>query len=150
MVKRRVSKKNKSIRTEGDFSPFFWPTLTQEEKVQHYQDIIARLLEHRYRYYYLDESVIEDFVYDFLEKKYFKWIANDLGLPDVTETWVDWNEAIPGAKEARERVDNNTDHYSLSMAPLIEVWKLIGAPVYKETADERKKRLTDEEEALPE
>ena len=105
----------------------FWPSMSQEERLTHFEQLGSRLLEHRYRYYILDEPVIQDSEYDYLER-YYKLLANELGLPDTAINMVDYDLSRLDAQEAKVRVDSKQDHHSLWIAEMRPIWEELGSP----------------------
>ncbi len=116
--------------TDGtNILPFFWTSMTEEEKLQYYQDLGNRLQEHRYRYYGLDDPVIEDYEYDHIERVY-KEVSRNLSLKDVAIDMVDWDVTKPGALESKRRVQLRVDYYSIERKRIEAIWKKIGKPRY--------------------
>lgn len=101
--------------------------LNNEELLFHFNQVGNRILEHRYRYYILNENVISDFEYDYLER-YYKEIASKLNLPDTALDMVGFDITKPGAFEAKQRVDNNQDNYSLWIVSMKPIWERIHLP----------------------
>lgn len=102
--------------------------LTPEEIPQYLDQLYNRLLEHRYRYYILADPVLDDWLYDWIEKHY-NAMANETGVKPMD--MVDFDIDSPGAKEAAHRVDNNQDYHSLWVAEMQPVWERLGRPHYK-------------------
>lgn len=111
------------------YIPFFWNIMSLEEKHQYYIDLGNRLLEHRYRYYIQDNPVLEDWIYDFIERMY-KAVSSELNLKDIAIDMVDFDYTKPGAQEAANRVLEGVDHYSVNEERLKGIWKRIGSPRY--------------------
>jgi hypothetical protein len=119
-----------SEKEENDRIPplsMFWPLMSEAERLTHFQQIGSRLLEHRYRYYVLDEPVVQDSEYDHLER-YYKRLATELNLPDTTADMVDYDLSRLDAQEAKARVDSKTDNHSLWIAAMTPVWDKLGPP----------------------
>ena len=108
--------------------------MTKEEKEQHIKDVGERLLQHRYRYYILDQPVLEDWVYDHLER-YYEMIAKDVGIEATASNMVDFDLKRQDAQDAKTRVDNDQDYHSK--------WELEMKPVWEKLGKSRKQREDD-------
>lgn len=111
--------------------------MTRNEKLIYLSQLEERILEHRYRYYILGDSVLSDFEYDFIEKFYIK-IGKELNVPTHIEDMVDFNYTYPGAIEAKNRVESGTDNYSLWEESMKLVWQRLGYPKYERQRIQRK------------
>lgn len=99
--------------------------------MQYYKLLENRVLEHRYRYYVLDDSVISDFEYDFLEKAYIQ-ACNENGVESIlVDSGVGWDASHPEYLAAEQRVLTKQDSYSLWEKEMRDVWNRIGYPKYK-------------------
>lgn len=85
--------------------------LSHEEKLQYFEKLGERLLEHKYRYYVLNSSIISDFEYDYVERVYDD-LAKELGLEPVCANMVGFNLQAEPARLAASRVDSGTDYHS--------------------------------------
>lgn len=104
--------------------------LSSEEQIEYLEKFYNRLLEHRYRYYILDAPVLEDWIYDYLEKEYNK-MASEAGIKLME--MVDFDAKNILALEAKDRVDNNMDSHSLWEKEMLPIWEKLGRPKkYKE------------------
>lgn len=112
-----------------NYLPYFWTSMNKEEKLKYYTDLGNRCQEHRYRYYALDDSVISDFEYDYMEKMY-KAVSREMNLKDVAIDMVDWDITKPGALETKRRMLLGIDYYSMHRNELELVWKKLGKPRY--------------------
>jgi hypothetical protein len=86
------------------------------------------ILEHRYRYYRLDEPVLEDSMYDLLERDYLANVAvhgDPVGLADM----VDFPDS-PECLAAAERVNSRTDCWGAWFKEMLPVWDRLGPPKY--------------------
>lgn len=106
--------------------------LTPEENLQYLNDFYNRLLEHRYRYYILDNPVLNDFEYDWLEREYNK-LASQAGVKLME--MVDFNLNDPLAIEAGNRVEAGTDYHSLWEKEMEPVWTKLGKTNKQQKAD---------------
>lgn len=126
-------------QTDDDWPlPFYWPQMSEDERIIYYGTLGNRLLDHRYRYYILDAPVLDDWTYDAIERLY-KLVAVTLDLPDTTANMVGFDLKRLDSKEAKARVDTETDDYSLHMAKMHEVWARIGPPRYERKKSQDKK-----------
>lgn len=99
--------------------------LTPQENIQYLERVYQRLLEHRYRYYVLNEAAISDFEHDWIEK-YYNEQATVAGLRQME--MVDFDFKDIEAVQAGKRVDAGLDGHSLWLATMFPVWKVIGIP----------------------
>jgi hypothetical protein len=97
--------------------------VTSEERLIYLDQLYGRLLEHRYRYYVLDAPVLEDWLYDLVEKEYDS-IAKGAGVKLME--MVDFDPSDGLAIEAKTRVDNGTDSYSVWENSMLPIWAKIG------------------------
>jgi hypothetical protein len=98
-------------------------TLTDQEHLEYLDKLYGRLLENRYRYYVLDDNVISDFEYDFIERSYNE-MAQKAGVKLME--MVDFDPNDPLAIEAKNRVDSGTDSHSLWVKSMEPIWEQIG------------------------
>lgn len=99
--------------------------MTPEETTLYLNRLYQDILEHRYRYYVLAKPVLEDFVYDFVEKFYNKEAQeNGIRLMEM----VDFDFKDPEAIEAGKRVDAATDKYSEWEKSMNDTWARLGRP----------------------
>lgn len=73
------------------------------DKSARYVQLSWELLEHKFRYYVLDNPEIQDFEYDMLEKEYDS-LAEELGLPKSASDMVGFNEDRWSCRLVRDRV----------------------------------------------
>lgn len=97
--------------------------LTKEEVIEYLGKLYDRLLEHRYRYYVLDDPALSDFVYDYMEKEYNR-LAQEHGVKLMD--MVDFDPDDPLAAEAKNRVDSETDYHSMWEKSMFFVWSRLG------------------------
>lgn len=103
--------------------------LNPQEKIEYLDRLYDRLLEHRYRYYILSHPVIEDWLYDHVEKYYNELAAsNNVRQMDM----VDFDVKDPRAQAAALRVNSGKDYYSIWEAEMKPVWNKLGLPRYRE------------------
>lgn len=116
--------------------------MLQRERISYHTTLGERVLDHRYRYYVLDNPVLEDWEYDKLERLY-KLVSKTLGLPDVSADMVGFDLSRKDARAAKSRVDADMDDYSVHQEALHEVWARIGPPKYerKRTQDKGTKKV---------
>lgn len=88
--------------------------LSLADKITYRKRLEERLLEHRYRYYVLGEAVISDLEYEYIESIHRK-ISEELGLPSIFENMVDFDFKLPPCQDAKERVESQTDGYSMRL-----------------------------------
>lgn len=100
-------------------------SLVGEEHLNYLNRLYGRLLEHRYRYYVLHEPVLDDFLYDYIEKEYNR-LAAEAGIKLME--MVDFNPNDLLAIEAKNRVDAGTDYHSLWEKEMVPVWEKLGRP----------------------
>ena len=103
--------------------------LSNEEQLDYLDKLYNRLLEHRYRYYVLDAAVLEDFVYDFIEREYNR-LALESGVKQMEMVDFDFKDLL--AIEAKNRVDTETDYHSLWLKSMRPVWEKLGLPAKKQ------------------
>lgn len=101
--------------------------LTEAEKVEHHIQVGKRLLQQRYRYYYLDNPVLNDFEYDVLER-YYEALSAYLGLEPINKNLVGFDENEPNCIEAKIKVDLKLDDYSLWEEGMQPIWNRLGRP----------------------
>lgn len=99
--------------------------LPEEEMVLYLEQLYNRLLEHRYRYYVLDHPVIDDHEYDYIER-YYNFLAQEHNVKQME--MVDFNPNDLLAIEAKNRVDSETDFYSIWHKSMVPVWDKLGLP----------------------
>jgi NAD-dependent DNA ligase len=94
---------------------------------QYLNDLYDRLLENRYQYYVLADPVLEDWLYDWIERYY-----NDLALKHGSKIMdmVDFDLKCPRAQAAAKRVDAKQDHHSLWELSMKPVWDKLGRHKY--------------------
>lgn len=113
--------------------------LTVEEIPDYLIKLYDRLLENRYRYYILDAAILDDWIYDLIEKEYNELVAKFGGKP-MDMVGFDLND--PLAIAAKQRVDSDTDYHSLCEKEMQAVWDRLGRPRKyvdkKEKEDEHK------------
>jgi hypothetical protein len=97
--------------------------MTPEEKIEYLNKVYNRLLEHRYHYYVLHDPILEDWLYDWMEKYYNK-MAEEVGGKIMKMVDFDPNDAT--AILAKERVDSSTDDYSIWEKEMKPVWDRLG------------------------
>ena len=99
--------------------------VTEAEQVDLYylNNLYDRLLEHRYRYYVLNDPVLADWEYDWMEK-YYNGLAEIHGGRIMK--MVDFDPNDPLAIAAGERVKSGTDGYSTWEKSMKEVWDRLG------------------------
>jgi len=97
--------------------------LTIEEVPEYLERLYGRLLENRYRYYILDAAVLDDWVYDELEKTYNELVAEYGGKP---MDMVDFDLEDELAIAAKNRVDAGEDCHSLWEKEMQPVWDKLG------------------------
>lgn len=112
--------------------------MSNEEKLNYHRHLGERLQEHRYRYYVLDNPVLEDFVYDHIERVY-KEVSREMNLKDVAIDMVGFDSNVLGALQAANRVLEGLDHYSTIQKALQEVWEELGPPKYIRNEEKEKK-----------
>jgi hypothetical protein len=143
--------------TENSIFPYFWKDMSNEEKREYHDILQNRIIEHRYRYYVLCDTVLDDFEYDHLEKL-LSAVAEALGLPhkpgekgtyNSVFDMVDFDITRPGAQEAADRVIAKTTYWDTQQTALEEVWKRIDPPKWvlkqKEKKDDREKERETKE-----
>lgn len=99
--------------------------LNPNENLQYLEGVYQRLLEHRYRYYVLNDAAISDFEYDWIEKFYNQQAAI-AGIRQME--MVDFDPKDIEAVAAGKRVDAGTDGHSLWLATMFPVWEVLGLP----------------------
>ena len=97
--------------------------MTPEEKLEYLDKLYDRLLEHRYRYYILHDPILEDWVYDWMEK-YYNRMAEESDAKIMK--MVDFDSNDPLAIAAKNRVDSETDNYSLWEKEMKPIWDRLG------------------------
>lgn len=83
--------------------PYGWHNMTEDERKAYATSLGDKILEHKYRYYVLDENIISDFEYDYLERLY-EQLCKLLNITPLVTDMVGWNLRFPGAEEAMKRV----------------------------------------------
>lgn len=107
-------------------------SLTYQEKQQYFDLLGLRVLAHRYRYYVLDDSVVSDFEYDYIER-YYEAIANDLKVRPLTQDLVGFSSSDSHCSLVKSLVDNNQDDYSKWVDTMNPIWIDLGLPGYMKT-----------------
>ena len=99
--------------------------LTPSEMTAYLELYYGRLLENRYRYYVLAAPVLEDAMYDYLERDY-----NALALKHGGKEMkmVDFDHKDSEAQAAKARVDSGQDSHSLWEKEMEPVRKRLGKP----------------------
>ena len=111
--------------------------LTPEEMQEYLVAYYGRLLENRYRYYMLDAPVLEDAIYDYIERDY-NALAEKHGAKVMK--MVDFDFEDPLAIEAGKRVDAGTDSHSLWIKEMQPIWDRIGKPSKEQKTTASKSR----------
>lgn len=99
--------------------------LSEEEIPEYLDKLYNRLIEHRYRYYVLDDPELLDAEYDYLEK-YYNHLADKYNKKRME--MVDFDFKDPHAILAKTLVDNKEDNYSLWEKEMQPVWDVLGKP----------------------
>jgi NAD-dependent DNA ligase adenylation domain len=99
--------------------------LTKEEMLDYLDKLYDRLLEHRYRYYVLDHPAIEDSEYDYVER-FYNNLASEHGVKQME--MVDFNPNDLLTIQAKNRVDSETDNYSIWYKSMTLIWDKLGLP----------------------
>lgn len=125
------------MKTIPDLS-IYWAEMNPEERYEHWLTVGKSILEHRYRYYELDDSILSDGEYDFLER-YYARVSAELGFPDVAADMVGFNLSREDAQAAKLRVDTQTDAYSIWAKGMEPIWNVIGKARKQEKKDKLNK-----------
>lgn len=63
------------------------------------EQLELELLKHKYRYYVLYDTTVDDYEYDLMESKYFKMLRESGSDPELIEHWVGFDYKHPRAHE---------------------------------------------------
>jgi len=106
--------------------------LTPEEMTAYLELYYGRLLEHRY--YVLAAPVLEDSMYDYIERDYNALAEKHGGkIMDM----VDFDPEDGLAQSAKIRVDSNLDSYSLWEKEMEPVRKRLGKPAKEQKKEKQ-------------
>ncbi len=78
-------------------------SLTKEEKLERFIKMGWEILEHKCRYYIMCTSIIEDHVYDKLEKEY-EALAAELGLEPSASNMIDFDTKRPSSRLVMDKL----------------------------------------------
>ena len=85
--------------------PCGWDEMDTKERFEYLQTLGMRLLCHRYRYYVLDQPIMDDWLYDLIERMYER-LCRAQGITSVTENLVGFNPDTPEGQQAAILVES--------------------------------------------